>query len=166
MPDQDIPRLVAALGSADVAQRSEAAQQLARLGGDAQEAALPLVRASVDPADEVCEWVAAALEELGPPPSADVPELATLLVDPQAEIGYWAATLLGRLREEAAPAVAALAGVLAEPVDVTVRQRAAWALGQIGVAASAALDALRKASTDENPRLARLAQRAIEQIGD
>jgi hypothetical protein len=39
------------------------------------------------------------------------------------------------------------------------------ALGEIGPAAAAALPHLRKAAADPDPRLARLAQQAIDQIG-
>ena len=45
-----------------------------------------------------------------------------------------------------------------------VRQRAAWALGEIGPAAAAAVPTLQKAAGDPDPRLARLAQEAIDQI--
>jgi HEAT repeat protein len=160
----DVSQLAAALGGGDPAERAKAAERLARLGADAQAAAIPLVRASADEAEEVREWATAALEELGPPEAGDRDALAGLLEDDHADVGYWAATLLGRLGREAAAAVGPLAEALSVDRATSVRQRAAWALAKIGPPAHAATDALQKAAASDDPRLARLAQRAIEQI--
>jgi hypothetical protein len=156
--------LLAALASADVEERSRAAEELSRLGTEAQPAALALVRACGDEAEEVREWAVAALEELGPPPATDVPALTALLDDASADVAYWTATLLGRLAAEAAPAVSALATALASSPYPAVRQRAAWALGAIGPAASKARLALNQAAASDDPRLADLAQAAISRI--
>ena len=91
--------------------------------------------------------------------------LATLLGNENADVGYWAAALLGRLGVEAASVVPALASAVSDSVEMSVRQRAAWALGKIGPPACDALDALRQAAASSNPRLARLAQRAVDQLG-
>jgi HEAT repeat protein len=48
---------------------------------------------------------------------------------------------------------------------MSVRRRAAWALGKIGSSAHGATDALQQATANDDPRLARLARQAIEQIG-
>ena len=126
---------------------------------------MALVLACGDEAEEVPQWVASAREEMGPPETSDVSPLVSLIEAKSPDVGYWAATLLGRLKAEAAPAVDALADAVARSPHLPVRQRAAWALGEIGPAAAAALPSLRKAATDADPRLARLAQQAIEQIG-
>jgi HEAT repeat protein len=160
----DISELVAGLTHSDPAKRREAAERLSRLGPDAREAAVPLVRACAEK-EEIRNWAAAALEELGPPRCADVGSLASLLGDPDGDVAYWAATLLGRLEGQAASAVPALAAAVASRSGVGVRQRAVWALGRIGPPAVDALEALVQAAADENPRLARLARRAIDRIG-
>ena len=162
---KNIPQLIATLGSSDPTERSNAAEQLSRLGPDARDAAVALVRACGDEAEEVCQWAVAALEELGPPSVSDLGELTPLLGDTNADVGYWAATLLGRPGAEAAAAASGLAAALSGPADIAVRQRAAWALGKIGPAAAEALDALKQTAADDDPRLARLSQRAIDQIG-
>jgi hypothetical protein len=87
-----------------------------------------------------------------------------MVADVHPDVGYWAATLLGRLGKQAAPAVPVLARVVCGGVDLTVRQRVAWALGQIGPAAAEALAALQQAATSDDLRLARLAQQAIDLI--
>ena len=92
----DISQLAADLNHPDPATRCKAAEQLSRLGSDAREAALPLVRACAAEAEEIRQWAAAALEELGPPSASDLDALALLLADENADVGYWAATLLGR----------------------------------------------------------------------
>ena len=160
----DVAQLAAALGGPNRAERAKAAEQLSRLGPDARAAAVPLVRACADPTEEVREWATAALEELGPPAVSNLEALANLLDDEHADIGYWAATLLGRLEHQAAPAVGLLAEAVSAHPAMSVRQRAAWALGKIGPGAHSAKDALKQAAASDDPRLARLAKRAIEQI--
>lgn len=147
-----------------VAVRLRAAEQAAHLGSEAQPLAMALVRACGDTEEEVRNWASAALEELGPPRLADLAALAHLLADDHEEVSYWAATLLGRLEAEAAAAVPDLVHVLEQSASLAVRQRAAWALGRIGPAARAATPALKEASTSNNPRLARLAARALVAI--
>jgi HEAT repeat protein len=161
----ELARLVADLSGADPATRTEAAEQLSRLGPEAAPVAVALVRACGDDSEEVRESVVAALEDMGPPKIEDIDLLAALLSDLAADVGYWAATLLGRLEADAAPAVPALRAAVTDAGDGSVRQRAAWALGQIGSPAAPALDALKQAADSDDPRLARLAQRAVERIG-
>lgn len=160
----DISPLVTALRDSDPAQRGKAAEQLSRLGPDARAAATRLVRACGDESEEVRQWAAAALEELGPPAADDVDLLVSLLRDEHSDVGYWSATLLGRLQSDAGAAAPALAAAVAGSPHISVRQRSAWALGKIGPRAAAALEPLHRAATTDDPRLARLARRAIEQI--
>jgi HEAT repeat protein len=161
----DFQRLTSDLAATDPATRSQAAVELSRLGPEARPVAVALVRACGDESEEVLEYAVAALEEMGPPVVQDTDALAALLSDSAADVAYWAATLLGRLEANAAPAVPALAAVLDGQADLSVRQRAAWALGQIGPPAASALDSLKQVGDSGDPRLARLAQRAAEQIG-
>jgi HEAT repeat protein len=156
--------LIARLSGREAGSRANAAQQLARLGEEARPAAVPLVRCCGDDDEPVREWSTAALEELGPPSPTDAEALAELLDHASADVGFWAATLLGRLGDKGAPAAAQLIQVLESSPHAAVRQRAAWALGQIGPAAAASLSALQHAASSEDSRLARLAQRAMEQI--
>ena len=160
----DVQRLTSDLAAADPVTRTQAAEEISRLGSEAAPVAVALVRATGDDTEEVREYAAAALEEMGPPAVEDVGSLAALLSDSAADAGYWAATLLGRLEANAAPAVPLLSAAVTGSKDMSVRQRAAWALGQIGPPAGSALDALKQAAASDDPRLARLAQRAIEQI--
>jgi HEAT repeat protein len=157
-----IDQLTADLSAPDASQRSQAAEQLAQLGPDAQPAAIALVLACGDKAEEVRQWASSALENLGPPESSDVGQLISLIEAKSPDVGFWAATLLGRLKAEAAPAVDTLARTVASPAALSVRQRAAWALGEIG--SPAAIPSLKAAASDPDPRLARLAQQAIGQI--
>jgi HEAT repeat protein len=159
-----INQLVAALSASDANARAQAAEQLAQLGPDAQPATVALVLACGDEAEEVRQWATAALDGIGPPEASDVRLLASFLEGRSPDVGYWAATLLGRLKAEAALAVDALAGAVAESTHLSVRQRAAWALGEIGPAAAVAVPALQKAAADPDPRLSRLAQEAIGHI--
>ncbi|MDY0170040.1 MAG: HEAT repeat domain-containing protein [Thermoguttaceae bacterium] len=158
----DLTQLVADLSNQD--KRSQAAERLSQLGSEAAPAAVALVRASGDDSEEVREYAVAALEEMGPPRIEDIDHLTSLLGEQKSDLGYWAATLLGRLGNDAVSAVPALASAVVGNHEEAVRQRAAWALGQIGPPAAPALDALKQAAASGDPRLTRLAQRAIEQI--
>ena len=159
----EISELINGLNAVELAERADAAEQLAYLGEEARPAAVPLARAAGDPDETVREWAAAALEEMGPPDAADAAALAELL-DGTAEAAYWAATLLGRLGAGAATSVARLEAVLDDNPSLAVRQRAAWALGKIGIAAKPAERSLRKASASDDPRLSRLASRSLAEI--
>jgi HEAT repeat protein len=152
------------LGSADSRVRGAAAERLARMGEDAAPAAVALVRSCGDADDQVREQAVAALEDLGPPPAETIGQLIGLVADNRPLVAYWATTLLGRAGEDAASAVSALTDCLASSADLSVRQRAAWALGKIGPAAVAARQALAEAANDADPRLARLATEALAAI--
>jgi 3-methyladenine DNA glycosylase AlkC len=160
----DLFQLARSLASKDADQRLVAAEELCQLGADAQPAALALVQASADANEAVREQVVAALDELGPPRRDDVFALAALLDTDKVDVAYWAATLLGRLEGAAVAAVPALAAALGERQHLSVRQRSAWALGQIGSGAAPALAALQQASTNADERLARLANEALTRI--
>ena len=157
----DIADLIANLTSADADTRAAAAESLGQMAADAAPAAVALVEACRDTDDRVREWAVAALEDLGPPPEDAERPLTLLVGDKNPLAGYWAATLLGRCGEGAASAVDALAKAVDSGADLAVRERAAWALGQIGPAASAARGVLAKAAAAADERLARLASDAL-----
>jgi len=157
----DAHNWIGELSSHDVAARRGAAEALSRAGADS--AVLPLLGACSDPDEQVREWAHAALEALGPPPRDIAPRLAETLDQP-GSTGYWSATLLGRLREDAAPWAGALGQACGKNPDLAVRQRAVWALGQIGPAARDAIPALEAASQDADARLAKLSREALQKI--
>lgn len=152
------------LSATDPKQRAQAAEQLARAGAEARAAAVALVRASGDREASVRDWAVAALEELGPPPESEIEPLAALVNNPDLNIAYWACTLLGRLQAASAAATPQLIDSLSRHGELAVRQRAAWALGQIGTKAKAARQALEHAAQSGDARLARLSRTAIEAI--
>ena len=157
----EIDALITELSSGDVAGRRAAAEALSR--DKAATAVVPLVHACGDPDEQVRELANATLEELGPPPHDVASQLAAQL-NHEGPTGYWAATLLGRLLADAAQWSPALGQAIRKNPDNSVRQRSAWALGQIGPAASAAIPQLEAATQDNDPRLARLAADALEKI--
>jgi HEAT repeat protein len=160
-----ISLLISELNSSDAEVRSNAAEALSRLGDDARGAAVPLARCVGDDNEEVQEWVVAALDGLGPPSASDLAALIDLLAQDTPDVAYWAATLIGRLCERVVAAVSALCAALKEDRPNFVRERAAWALGRIGrTAGQMAVAALKKIDDDSQPRLARLARRALDQI--
>jgi len=159
-----ISQLRVDLCGADLCRKLAAARALSEMGEGAAEAGAELVQAVADENEDVREWSVAALEEMGPPPYSALPSLTNLLKD-ASDVAYWAATLLGRLEAEAAPAVGELSLALQADRPLAVRQRVAWALGEIGSGARDALPALQQAAEDSDPRLARLAAQSIERIG-
>jgi HEAT repeat protein len=162
----NLSALISALSNVDPTSRMQAAEQLTRLGSVAQPAAVALVLACGDEAEDVRKAAVSALEKIGPPEAADLGQLIALIEAKSPDVGCWATTLLGRLKSEAAPAVDALVRAIAESPHILVRQRAAWALGEIGAPADAALPTLRRVVSDPDPCLARLAYEAVRQIGE
>jgi HEAT repeat protein len=162
----DVSKATADLKSSDAARRAAAAEQLAHLEDGAQAAAMALVEATADSDESVRQWSTGALESLGPPAASDAAALAKLAGDARLDVAYWAVTLLGRLGTDAGrpEIVAALVSALTKHPEAAVRERAAWALGEIGTSAAAALSALQSASKNPSPRLSRLAKQAIGQI--
>jgi HEAT repeat protein len=163
--DAELDRLTRAMRSNNLQERLRAAEQLAQAGAAARPAAILLVQTLADSNEELRQWVTAALEDMGPPLPGDVDALRSLVASPVAEVAYWAATLMGRLGEGAAAAVGTLAAALNEAKELAVRERAAWALGQIGPAAREARQALEQAAHSPSPRLARLGREALEKLG-
>lgn len=162
----DISTWIGDLSAEEPARRRRAAERLARSGTGARGAAVPLVRAAGDRSEEVREWATAALEGLGPPDVADLAALRELLTRPRhPDCAYWATTLIGRLGAGGQPAVPELVSALQNTPQRSVRQRAAWALGKIGPPAAAARGALEEATRSGDARLARLAERALQEIG-
>jgi len=160
----DLPSLLVALKAAEPARRLEAAEALMQLGDDAAPAAAALALVASDEDDEVREAAVGALEGLGTPPASLLGELVSVLHRPQADTAYWGATLLGRLGSAAAAAVPDITQVLGPAAPLEVRQRAAWALGQIGPPAIAAKQALELAAQHRDARLARVAGEALQAI--
>jgi HEAT repeat protein len=161
----DVVALSKQLASTNAEQRAAAAEQLSQAGEEAAAAAVPLVTACGDADDRVRELAVAALEDLGPPLAADIPTLIKLVDSPDPLAAYWAITLLGRSGKNAAEAVAVLVACVESSADLSVRQRAAWALGKIGPSASAARGTLKRAAGQGDERLARLANEALQAIG-
>ena len=161
----DIDALGRQLAAADAEQRAAAAELLARAGEGAAAVAVPLVKACGDTDERVREWAVAALEDLGPPPATATTAIITLVGSPEPLVAYWAVTLLGRSGKDAAAAVTVLALCLESQADLSVRQRAAWALGEIGPPARSARPALERAAGQGDERLARLATASLAAIG-
>lgn len=159
-----VDTLVKQLSSGTRVEQASAAEALARMGKVAQPAIVALVAALRNGDASTREWCVAALEELGPPPITQIADLVNLAREDSLDAAYWAVTLLGRAGDDAAPTVPTLINVLQSSPESAVRERAAWALGKIGNAAVTAGPALRDAAAGSNPRLARLAQQALDQI--
>lgn len=126
-----------------------------------------IVALSGSPDDDVRTWSAEALETAVVPTESEVPPLIEMLESASdGEICYWAATMLGRLGPKAVAAVDALEACLRESMYLPARERATWALSQIGPPAAAAIPALKEAAEAAPPRLKRLATEALRVIGE
>ena len=151
MDDQQRWRLE--LQDSDAGVRATAAENLCLAGSDSVAAAVDLVMACGD-VEDVQNWAAAALEDLGVPPVDSVNSSAPL-------VGYWAATLLGRLGASASCSQVTLGKAVSESPHLSVQERAAWALGKIGATEVSVVESLKKAATSSFPRLASLATQAL-----
>lgn len=159
-----IDQLIDQLRQPDLQVQSAAAEQLSRLGEAAAPAAAALAVAAGSDDEELREFATSALEDLGAPPIGLQSELQALLGSENDDTAYWAATLLGRLGNEAADSAVALAKLLNSARSPAARERAAWALGKIGVGTPTVRESLQAALQSDAPRLAREAQRALDAI--
>lgn len=158
MDDQQRWRLE--LKNSDVEVRARAAESLCLAGSESVVAAVDLVVACGD-VENVQNWAAAALEDLGAPPMESVDSLETLVNSPFPLVGYWAATLLGRLGQSANRSQVVLGEAVSDSPHLSIRERAAWALGKVGATEDSAVESLKKAAASDSPRLASLAARAL-----
>lgn len=161
---EPLENLVESLRQPDVERRRSAAEQLARLGQDAREACLPLVRALADSDETVREHAAAALEDLGLPRDQHRQELEDLLGSRNDDVAYWSATLLGRLQSPAS--APALATALRNSQSLAVKERIVWAIGRIGAHDPDVIKSLQALTGGSHPRLARLAAEALNRPAD
>jgi HEAT repeat protein len=160
----DIASWAKELESPDVERRRHAAAKLSACGTDARSAAPALVRCASDPDDVVRESAVAALEDLGEPEESALASLLDSSNSANADVAYWAVTLIGRLGNRGAAAVPQLSAAVSNHPANSVRERATWALGQIGPPARSAVAVLQAAANSADSRLARLAREALQRI--
>jgi HEAT repeat protein len=158
---EDVPRLVAGLGSGDTYVVAFAAWSLGNLGSAAQAAVPDLARALAR--DDTNAVVAGALARIGPSAASAVGVLAEGLRSDDANRRWRAARTLGRIGPPAASAVASLTAALSDP-DSLVRLHAARALGRIGPAARPAAAALQRATGDKDPNVGEEARQALGRL--
>lgn len=161
----ELSLLAAALDSDKLAERHAAAAGLLQMGPAAAPASVALVEAT-DKDEETRNLASAVLEDLGPPPLTAITELGEILTRTTPDAPYWVATLLGRLGEQAVPAVGKLIAAAEKHPQIAVRQRAVWALGQIGPPAKSAIPTLERITAESDARLASLAKDAVAKISD
>lgn len=155
---------IQALTASNSEERRQAAEACAKDPDIAKPAVVPLCRCCGDADEQVREWSQAALEELGPPAAEELDALLELS-NSNEMTAYWAVTLIGRLEADAISAAKPLAKLIdqsATPEEV--RNRAIWAIGQIGSADAETKSTLEKASQSDNPRTARLAAKALAKL--
>jgi hypothetical protein len=111
-----------------------------------------------------------ALENCGTPRLEDVPFLLEQLNSQRSTRVYWASTLLGRFGlpakgfENRLAIQDALASVIAdESLELSAREKAAWAIGELGMAESSNRERLQKIADKASPRLKRLLEAALSQ---
>ena len=114
--------------------------------------------------EDVQNWAAAALEDIGAPPVDSVDALESLVSSSDPLVSYWAVTLLGRLGVDASRSQVILGKAVSDSPHPSVQERAAWALGKIGATEASVVESLKKAAASDSPRLASLASRGVSVI--
>jgi HEAT repeat protein len=149
--------LIATLRDPERQLANQAAVALSRCGP----AAVPgLTLALRDPNPEVRSLACSTLSQIGRPAASAAPELAALLSDPDPQLVALAAHALTTVGPEAVPHLVA---ALNHPLPM-VREKAAFALGQLGYSARSALPALEQSLEDENPGVRKYARAALRAI--
>lgn len=126
----------------------------------------PVIRLAGCRTDSLRSAAAQSLEGSVQPSVSEVPALIALLSDQSdSEISYWAATLLGRLGPQAVDATQSLCDCLQDSSFLPAKERAAWALMEIGPTASDAIPVLQSVCESAPARLHLLCHRAMKVIG-
>ncbi|MFY8200224.1 MAG: hypothetical protein ACOVLE_06110 [Pirellula staleyi] len=109
-----------------------------------------------------------ALENCGPPRPEDVPFLCQQLKSGKSPCVYWASTLLGRIgssasaRNDVQDLQAGLATVVADTsLELSARERAGWAICELGQEVSSNRELLEKELPTAAPRLKRFIESAL-----
>jgi len=147
----------------DARVRIVAAGTLVDLGATAALEVLPaLAEGLLHSDDQFAESIAAgALGQLGPDAAPTIPALRAALFDRHPpNVGA-----LGVLAKIGEPGVAVLAEALTHP-EASVREWAAFYLGEMGQVAVAALPALQVAQSDKAERVRRAAATGLQRIAD
>jgi HEAT repeat protein len=157
--ESTIPVLAPLLRDKDPAARSSGLTALERLGTPA----LPVLARSIGSRYEDVRRAAlnALVKSNGVGAEEALPTLLAMLSAKEDQTREEAATVLGKLRTAARTAIGPLSRALEDP-NVTVRTRAAEALGQIG---KAAVPALTKALKNGNDEVRGLASQALADVG-
>jgi hypothetical protein len=117
--------------------------------------------------DDVRMWASEALESAVQPDPSELLRLIHLLESTRdSEICYWAATMLGRLGREAAASARVLDRCVRKSMYLPARERAVWALSQIGPAAEIAIPTLTEAAQTGPARLQRLATETLRRVNE
>jgi hypothetical protein len=162
---ESLDAMRSALESTDLLRRRDAICKVAQNSRQQSGLTSAIISLVTDKDEEVRNWACEALETVIVPMPNEVLSLITLLRETNdGEIEYWTATMLGRLGPVAANATAVLASCLLDSRSLAARERAAWALSEIGPAARSAMNALRQIGSDDPPRLQRLAASAIQSL--
>jgi HEAT repeat protein len=163
-----VKELVAALSDANAEVRGAAAWSIAQVGPRASEAGTPLAHLLKDGDVHIRECAALALGSFGKGAATAVPDLGAALKDPAATVRMAAATALGQMGVAAKPAVPQLTAVLQATnslqmsnEEVQVVRNIAYALGNIGPDAGAAIPALKQI---QHLRVKYIAEEAIGKI--
>jgi HEAT repeat protein/lysophospholipase L1-like esterase len=158
---EDLPSLVASLGSRDTYVVAFAAWSLGNLGPAAEVAVPDLARALAR--DDTNAVVAGALARIGPAAASAVGALVDGLRSDDGNRRWRAARTLGRIGPPAASAVPSLTAALSDPSSL-VRLHAARALGRIGPAARTAAAALQTTTGDKDPNVGEEARQALGRL--
>lgn len=165
MPQQDTSSLTNRLSHAQAAVRRAAIGELLDARGSCSGVTAAVLALVVDRDEQTRQLACEALDRVITPSQDELGMLIeTMRSASDGEVEYWTATMLGRLGSGAARATAVLASVLLDSSCLAARERAAWALSQIGPAARSSLNALRQIGKDDPPRLRRLAETAMESM--
>lgn len=130
---------------------------------------LPDLMALLNGQDESAQSFATeALENCGPPGVNELPFLLKQLESTSSTTIYWASTLLGRMNAtgniDRRPIQSALCKVAVnEALDLSARERAVWAIGELGSMESACRERLSAVESSAAPRLKRLIATALAQ---
>jgi hypothetical protein len=123
-----------------------------------------VILSMTNPDEETRAWAADCLQEVETIDRAKADEIFPLCQHQAEFVVYWTVTMLGK-SGDVSPYENQITNILKSHPTIVVRQAAAMALAHLNAASQETKSALKEAATSTDPRLKRLAEQTLSELG-
>jgi hypothetical protein len=123
-----------------------------------------VILSMTDPDEETRAWAADCMEEVESIDRSKADEIFPLSQHQAEFVVYWTITMLGK-SGDVSPYENQIVNILNSHPTIVVRQAAAKALAHLRTASEETMSALKEAAASTDPRLKRLAEQTLSELG-